>query len=215
MNLELCPICGNLPESERATFYQKLKAVTKAYAKDDFIAHQGDTVSSLYLLSKGSVKTEMITESGGVLAVEVIAAPRPLAPAFLFAENNSFPVDVIALEPCEVVLIPKASVMHQLATNEKFLQSYMAFNANRTQFLSERLQLLSIKTIKGKLASYILQRSANHRFAFDRNQTELAEYFGVARPSLARSLTEMVDDGAISRDGQILNVDQLKKYIIS
>lgn len=39
----------------------------------------------------------MITESGGVLAVEVIAAPRPLAPAFLFAENNSFPVDVIAL----------------------------------------------------------------------------------------------------------------------
>lgn len=215
MNIELCPICGNLPESERATFYQKLKAVTKTYAKDDFIAHQGDTVSSLYLLSKGSVKTEMITESGGVLAVEVIAAPRPLAPAFLFAENNSFPVDVIALEPCEVVLIPKASVMHQLATNEKFLQSYMAFNANRTQFLSERLQLLSIKTIKGKLASYILQRSANHRFAFDRNQTELAEYFGVARPSLARSLTEMVDDGAISRDGQILNVDQLKKYIIS
>lgn len=39
MNLELCPICGNLPESERATFYQKLKAVTKTYAKDDFIAH--------------------------------------------------------------------------------------------------------------------------------------------------------------------------------
>ncbi|WP_440197349.1 hypothetical protein [Bacteroides nordii] len=81
----------------------------------------------------------MITESGGVLAVEVTEAPRPLTPTFLFAENNSFPVDVIALEPCEVVLMPKALVMHQLSTNEKFLQSYMAFNANRTQFLSERL----------------------------------------------------------------------------
>ena len=214
MNLERCPIFGNLSEPAREALYHQLKAVTKTYAKDAFIAHQGDTVHSLYLLSKGSVKTEMITESGGVLAVEIITAPRPLAPAFLFAENNRFPVDVIALEVCEVILIPKTSVMQHLATNEEFLKTYMAFNANRTQFLSERLQLLSIKTIKGKLASYILQHATNNRFSLYRHQTELAEYFGVARPSLARSLTEMVDDGAITRDGQILNVDLLKKYVV-
>ena len=154
MNLERCPIFGNLSEPAREALYHQLKAVTKTYAKDAFIAHQGDTVHSLYLLSKGSVKTEMITESGGVLAVEIITAPRPLAPAFLFAENNRFPVDVIALEVCEVILIPKTSVMQHLATNEEFLKTYMAFNANRTQFLSERLQLLSIKTIKhGKAPS--------------------------------------------------------------
>lgn len=215
MNIELCPICGNIPENEREQFYQSLHATTKSYAKGDFIARQGDTVDSLYMLSKGSVKTEMITESGGVLSVETIVAPRPLAPAFLFAENNRFPVDVVALESCEVVIIPKTSVMQQLATNENFLKSYMAFNANRTQFLSERLQLLSIKTIKGKLAYYIRQRVVNGTFKMDRNQTELAEYFGVARPSLARSFSEMIDEGAITRDGKIMNVDRLKQYILN
>lgn len=215
MELKLCPVCGNIPENEREQFYLSLRATTKCYEKGDFIARQGDTLESLYILSKGSVKTEMITESGGVLSVETIFAPQPLAPAFLFAENNRFPVDVVALEACEVVIIPKTSVMQQLASNENFLKSYMAFNANRTQFLSERLQLLSIKTIKGKLAYYIRQHAISGIFKLDRNQTELAEYFGVARPSLARSFSEMVDEETITRDGKIINADKLKQYILN
>lgn len=214
MNIEHCPVCGSIPENERESFLASLHAVTKKYRKGDFIARQGDTVGSLYMLAKGCVKTEMITESGGVLSVETIVAPRPLAPAFLFAENNRFPVDVVAMEECEVVFIPKASVMQQLATNENFLKSYMAFNANRTQFLSERLQLLSIKTIKGKLAYYIQQRASAGEFRMDRNQTQLAEYFGVARPSLSRSFSEMVEQGAISREGKILKLELLKSYIV-
>ena len=134
--------------------------------------------------------------------------------AFLFAENNRFPVDVIALEECEIILIPKNAVMRLLATNEHFLQSYMAFNANRTQFLSERLQLLSIKTIKGKLAYYILKRIQGDHYKQDRNQTELSEYFGVARPSLARSFSEMIEEGAISREGKIVDMNKLKSYVL-
>ena len=125
-----------------------------------------------------------------------------------------FPVDVIALEECEIILIPKSAVMRLLATNEHFLQSYMAFNANRTQFLSERLQLLSIKTIKGKLAYYILKRIQGDHYKQDRNQTELSEYFGVARPSLARSFSEMIEEGAISREGKIVDMNKLKSYVL-
>lgn len=149
MNLSLCPICGKLSEEEQTALFSSLDYSTRSFEKGDWVARQGDALSSLYLLSKGRVKTEMITESGTILEVETLSAPTPLASAFLFAENNRFPVDVIALEECEIILIPKNAVMRLLATNEHFLQSYMAFNANRTQFLSERLQLLSIKTIKG------------------------------------------------------------------
>ena len=199
MNLSLCPICGKLSEEEQTALFSSLDYSTRSFKKGDWVARQGDALSSLYLLSKGRVKTEMITESGTILEVETLSAPTPLASAFLFAENNRFPVDVIALEECEIILIPKSAVMRLLATNEHFLQSYMAFNANRTQFLSERLQLLSIKTIKGKQ---------------DRNQTELSEYFGVARPSLARSFSEMIEEGAISREGKIVDMNKLKSYVL-
>ena len=212
MNLSLCPICGKLSEEEQTALFSSLDYSTRSFKKGGWVARQGDALSSLYLLSKGRVKTEMITESGTILEVETLSAPTPLASAFLFAENNRFPVDVIALEECEIILIPKNAVMRLLATNEHFLQSYMAFNANRTQFPSERLQLLSIKTIKGKLAYYILKRIQGDHYKQDRNQTELSEYFGVARPSLARSFSEMIEEGAISREGKIVDMNKLKSY---
>ena len=211
------PIFNNIPVHERDAFFDELKFKTKFFKKGDFIALQGDTVNTLYILLKGSVKTEMFSESGTVLNIETIQAPHPLASAFLFAENNHFPVDVVALEDAEVMLISKPSIMKLFACNESFLQGFMTFNSDRTYFLSERLRLFSIKTIKGKLAQYILARTKNGTFTLDKSQTVLAEYFGVTRPSLARSLSEMIEDKLISlqgKNGKVLNFGKMKGLVM-
>jgi len=210
------PIFNNIPVHERDAFFDELKFKTKFFKKGDFIALQGDTVNTLYILLKGSVKTEMFSESGTVLNIETIQAPHPLASAFLFAENNHFPVDVVALEDVEVMLISKPSIMKLFAYNGSFLQGFMTFNSGRTYFLSERLRLFSIKTIKGKLAQYILARTQNEKFTLDKSQTVLADYFGVARPSLSRSISEMIEDGIISfqgKTGKVLNFGKMKQLI--
>ena len=212
-----CPICRNMPVNEREAFLEELSYKTKLFKKGECIARQGDTVNALYILLKGSVKTEMVSEAGAVLNIETINAPNPLAPAFLFAENNKFPVDVITLENCEIIAISKASIMKQLACNERFLQEFMTFNSNRAHFLSERLKFLSTKTIKGKLAQYILARTTNMNFNLNMSQTALAEYFGVARPSLSRSLSEMVSEGIIAlkgKTGKVLHIDKLRELIL-
>jgi len=220
MNIDdifLCPICRNVPVNERESFLHEMKFKIKLFKKGEWIAQQGDTVTALYILYKGSVKAEMISESGTVLKIETIHAPNPLAPAFLFAENNRFPVDVVALEPCEIIIISKESIMQQLTGNEAFLQGFMTFNSNRVHFLSERIKLLSVKTIKGKLAQYILARTHNMDFTLDMNQTALAEYFGVARPSLSRSIAEMINDDIVSlkgKNGKIINALKLKELVI-
>ena len=209
-----CPICRNIPVNEREAFLDALRFKTKSFKKGEWVAQQGDTVTALYILSKGSVKAEMVSDSGTVLNIETINAPNPLAPAFLFAENNKFPVDVVALEPSEIIVVSKDTIMKQLACNEAFLQRFMAFTANRAHFLSERLKFLSTKTIKCKLAQYILERSKNTSFTLEMNQTALAEYFGVARPSLSRSLSEMINEGIISlkgKRGKILNFLKLRE----
>jgi CRP-like cAMP-binding protein len=214
--LFLCPICKYIPVFEREMFLKALKYKVKFFKKGERIANQGDVVKSLYILLKGSVKAEMISASGMILNVETIHAPNPLAPAFLFAENNQFPVDVIALEECELMVIFKESVLAQFACNEAFLRGYMTFNSNRVHFLSERLKLLSIKTIKGKLSQYILTRMDHADFTLDENQTALAEYFGVTRPSLSRALSEMIKEEAIRlkrKKGKVLSFEKLKNYV--
>lgn len=206
-------------DDENDSFPSDLKHNIKAFKKNELIFRQGDVCDALHILIKGSVKTEMITENGNLLGVEIINAPRPLAPAFLFSNNNRFPVDVTTLEEVEILQIPKEEVMRLMTTQPDFMQQFLVHNANRTQFLTNRLQLLSIKTIKGKIAHFLLEMGNEHgnTFVINRNQTELADFFGVARPSLARSLSEMVQDGIISinkKEYTILNSKELRELLV-
>lgn len=217
--LDNCPLCGSLNIDDEEAFLDDLKCTVKVYQKNEQIINQGQLCDALYMLTSGSVKTEMITENGNILGIEIINAPRPLAPAFLFSDNNRFPVNVITLEEVEIIKIPKAEIVRLMMTNPDFMQKYLTHNANRTQFLTNRLQLLSIKTIKGKLAHFFLEQAEDIQkpFLINRNQSELAEFFGVARPSLARSLSEMVQDGIISIERKrfkILDINKIKELLV-
>jgi len=200
-------------------FPADLKYNIRIYKKNELIFRQGDLCDALNILMSGSVKTEMITENGNLMGIEIIKAPRPLAPAFLFSNNNRFPVDVTTLEDAEVLIIPKAEVIRLMSLQPDFMQQFLTHNANRTQFLTNRLQLLSIKTLKGKIAHFLLEQAAEHgnTFTINRNQTELADFFGVARPSLARSLSEMIQEGVISinkKEYIVLNNKSLRDLLV-
>ena len=217
-DLASCPICSGL-KIEEEEFLDNINYTIKIYPKNKLFIRQGDICDALYMLTQGSAKTEMITENGSLLGIEIIKAPRPLAPAFLFSDNNHFPVDVTALEEVEIMRIPKEEIIRLMTTNPDFMQKYLTHNANRTQFLTNRLQLLSIKTIKGKLAHFLLETAngSDKPFEINRNQTELADFFGVARPSLARSLSEIVQDGLISinkKEYKILDYKGLRKLLV-
>jgi len=135
----------------------------------------------------GLVRTDMVTKEGNVLEIEFIEPIRPLAPAFLVA-------------------------------NETLLTNFMKVNSNMTVFLSKKVQMMSIKSLKGKLSLYILENttSQNDSFMLRRTQTQLAEYFGVQRPSLARTLGEMIREGMISlykRELKVLDRSKLEGLV--
>ena len=218
-DLASCPICSKIQIDDQEQFLLDLKCTVNVFPKNYLIVRQGDVCDSLYMLTLGSVKTEMITENGNILGIEIIKAPRPLAPAFLFSDNNHFPVDVTALEEVEIMKIPKAEIMRLMMTNPDFMKQFLTHNSNRTQFLTNRLQMLSIKTIKGKVAHFLLEQetAGGKSFTISRNQTELADFFGIARPSLARSLSEMVLDGIIAikkKEYTILDVKRLRELLV-
>lgn len=206
-------------ENDSGIFPSDLDYSIKTYKKNKILFRQGDLCDALYILVTGSVKTEMITENGNLLGVEIINAPRPLAPAFIFSSNNRFPVDVTAIEDVEVIRIPKVEVMRLMNEHPDFMQQFLQHSANRTQFLTNRLQLLSIKTIKGKIAHFLLEQAGEEGLTFriNRNQKELAEFFGVARPSLARSLSEMIEDKVIEvnkKEYKILDMKKLRDLLV-
>ena len=192
---------------------------TRSYKKGKILAQQGAVCNRLVILTKGSVRGEMIDYSGRLIKVEDIAAPRAIAPLFLFGEENRYPVEVTANEPTEVIELPKSSVLRLFRKNEQFLENYMNLSANYARTLSDKLFFMSFKTIRQKLASYLLrlykQQQQTH-ITLDRSQQELSDYFGVSRPSLARELAHMQEDGLLIADRKhitILQKEQLVRLI--
>ena len=192
---------------------------TRSYKRGEILAQQGAVCNRLVILTKGSVRGEMIDYSGRLIKVEDIAAPRAIAPLFLFGEENRYPVEVTANEPTEVIELPKSSVLSLFRKNEQFLENYMILSANYARTLSDKLFFMSFKTIRQKLASYLLrlykQQQQTH-ITLDRSQQELSDYFGVSRPSLARELAHMQEDGLLIADRKhitILQKEQLVRLI--
>jgi len=215
-SLFIYTICREKSREGIAEIECVIEHTMKSYKKGENIACQGDRITHLYILSKGKVKTEIVSDSGLTVSVEEIVAPYPLAAAFIFADNNRFPVDVIALEDCEIILVSKESLEKQMTLSTDFLRSFMAFIANRVQFLSERLKIFSQKSIKAKIAYYILQCEKNGIFDLGRSIASLAEYFGVERPSLSRALSEMNTDGIIeykAGKGKVLKYNEIKELL--
>jgi len=214
--LFFCTMCRDKSPEDISKISCTISHATKNYRKGEHIVYQGDEVAHLYMLTKGRVKTEIVSDPGLTLHIEEISAPYPLAAAFLFADNNRFPVNVIALEESEIILIRKESIEKQMAKCPHFLRGFMAFTANRMQFLSERLKIFSLKGIKTKVAFYLLQRTKDNEFELGRSIASLAEYFGVERPSLSRAISEMVRDGIIEFEagrGRILDRNAMRNML--
>ena len=209
---------GITPEKLLADL-EEISFHTRSYKKGEILAQQGAVCNRLVILTKGSVRGEMIDYSGRLIKVEDIAAPRAIAPLFLFGEENRYPVEVTANEPTEVIELPKSSVLSLFRKNEQFLENYMNLSANYARTLSDKLFFMSFKTIRQKLASYLLrlykQQQQTH-ITLDRSQQELSDYFGVSRPSLARELAHMQEDGLLIADRKhitILQKEQLVRLI--
>lgn len=193
---------------------QQVTAMRKTYSKGHTLVYRGDKCHSLLIILEGTVRGEMADESGKVLTIEDMNPPQALAPAFLFGENNDYPVNVTALTDVVVLQIPRESVLKMMQLSQPFLLNFLNFMSNRARFLSERLWVLSFKTLREKLGHYLLEHSRGTDVMPIRGtQQDLADYFGVARPSFARTLGELQSEGIIEVDRKEIRILDRKRLL--
>jgi CRP-like cAMP-binding protein len=208
-NLENCILFKGLNSFLVNELLHIISFKERKYDKNDLIAQSDDEVRDLLIVVEGSVRGEMVDFTGKTIKIEDVESPRMLAPAFLFGMNNRYPVNIVANEESTILSISKDSFLKLLQTNKLVLINYMNSISNRAQFLSNKIKFLSFQTIKGKIAHFLLQirqKTGKEEFILPKSQNELAEMFGVARPSLTRAIREMHDEGIISAEGKDIKI---------
>lgn len=185
----------------------------RKYQPGTIVAQSGDPVNSFMMVTSGMVKGEMIDYSGRVIKIEDVPAPGAIAAAFIFGNRSRFPVNVVTVTETEILLIERSIFIKFLKYSDDILANFLDMISNRSQFLSEKIKFLNFKTIRSKLAQYILQSAGEDKteIYLRMTQNEIAEYFGVARPSIARVLSEMENAGIISTRGKYLTILDKKR----
>lgn len=211
MNYQLltqCPLFRGITEKEAEFLLDNIHFQIKKYAKNDIVVVAGETAANLLIIISGSVRGEMIDYSGKTTKIEDIEAPKPLAAAFLFGQQNKYPVTVTSNNEARILIIPVTEFLKILQLNTQILRNYLNIISSRTQFLSQKLNFLSFKTIKGKVAHFLLQQAGEkfHSVELKNTQQQLADLFGVTRPSLARVFGEMQKEGLINVKNKTVSI---------
>lgn len=174
----------------------------KKYKNFSNIAYRGDEIDGLNIILKGIISTEMLTKEGNVKKIEDLKVTDILASAFIFGENNRFPVDLIGNGDVEILKINRADFLKLLSLEGKILENFLNEISNKTQFLSAKIwSNFNNRTISEKISNYIVMNQKNGEVIIP-NLKSLAENFGIARPSLSRVLGDYVDDGKLERIGR-------------
>jgi len=206
--LSNAPLFKGISPDEVELIFGSIPYKVKNFHSGSMICVSGESVDSLMIVINGIVKGEMVDYAGRVIKIEDIPAPGILAPAFMFGSRNRFPVNVVTISSVELLLIMKADFLKLMMMNDTVLINFLDIISNRSQFLSEKIKFLNFKTIKGKLAHFILQKAENDRNSviLDMTQNDLADFFGVARPSVARALHDLEIEGFIEAKGKKIKI---------
>jgi len=191
------PIFNGLSENELEKLLSTKIFQRKSFEKDIVVVSENDVCNNLLIIVEGSVRGEMSDENDKILKIEDIRAPRPIAPAFLFGQNNFYPVTIITNERTVLYYFPKSTVIKILQESEIVLYNFLNLISDRAQFLSDKIKFLQFNTIKSKILKYIFDISGGRKkdISLPVSQTRLAEIFGITRPSLVRAFNELEKEG--------------------
>jgi CRP-like cAMP-binding protein len=179
------------------------------YKKNSIIHFQNELCYSLDLVLKGKVDIKKIEENGNVLTICSFKAGDVLGANLIFAYDNSYPMTVISKTDCLIMHIRKELILDLCQKNKEFLLEFLHLVSNKAIVLSQKLRSVTMKTIRQLIIEYLsyeyyLQKSPVIKL--DISKKELAERFGIQRPSLSRELNKMKKDGLIDYDSKSITI---------
>lgn len=189
--LKEIPLFANLTDKIIENLLDYSSNKTCLYKEKEFIAMQGDICRSLYILYKGKVSAQMENAEGKLLNLETLSAPTLLAPAFIYATENRFPVNIVAIGNCEVLVINKEDFIDFMHENPSVMKSFITDISDRCLFLSRKLNEFALQNLRSRILNYLKKHQSI------KNQQAVASTLGVARPSLIKVLNDLIEENIL------------------
>ena len=183
--------------------------------KGEVLFRQTDLADSAYFVQSGSIAIYLATYDGRELVI------NEMYPVECFGElslitNQPRSTGAAAREDSRVIAIPSDVFMAGLQEEPELLRRILEATAHRLRLSSERESAMAFLSAPARIARVLLllDRQTARAGTVYITQDELAQYVGVARQTVAKTLSDWRDEGLVdTKRGRIdlINRDRLFK----
>ncbi len=207
----------DITEEELATMLNCFNSKVKAYKKDSFIIYEGDPYTGIGIVIEGSVVIQKENEQGERIIISKIPQGGMFGEMIAFSRINKWPATVTAQEKTSVIFLDPSNVVTTCSStcggHRQLIINMLGLVSNKALVLNKKVEYLSKKSMRGKIAKYIIEQRKPHKkaiFDVDMNRNELADFLNVSRPSMSRELGRMKEEGLIDYNKQTFRIIDLE-----
>lgn len=203
--LMLSSLFQGVTEPELEAMLNCLGAVERKYKKNDVILLAGTKVSSVGILVEGNAQITRDDAEGNRAILSELGRADLFAEAYVAAGSAEVPITVIATTDCRIAWIPFSKIVGTCSVacgfHRTLVQNMMQVIAMKNILMNEKMRILSCKTTKEKLITYLAdysERVGKNKFKIPFSRNELADFLSVDRSAMSRELSRLRDEGFLN-----------------
>lgn len=170
------------------------------YPKGGIIHLQNQPCNSIGVILKGDVVIQSLDNNGRVLTIVNLGVGESFGGNLIFADQGKYPMTVSANNESIILHIYKDFIIELCQKDKIFLVEFMRSISNKTILVSNKLNAVTMKSIREKIIDFLVQEYAIQQslcIKLPFNRKDWAERLGIPRPSLSRELSKMKADKLI------------------
>ena len=189
----------------------------KRYEKNSIVYLQNELCNTIDIVLDGNVSIQKIGENGDILTIVTYSSGDIMGGSLAFSKTNQYPLTVVSDSRSTILHINRELILNLCQSNRKFLTKFLESLSSKALILTDKIKFISMKNIRDKIIEFLTYEyylQGNTVIKLRISKKELAEKFGIQRPSLFRELKKMKQDGLIDYDSssiEILDITMLKK----
>ena len=191
------------------SFIREGKATLARYAKDQQIALQGETCSTLDIILEGAVAIHNLDEEGRLFKAQVLTKGDSCGTTLLFGSNNTYPMQVVAQTEATILHLKRELVLELCEQRRDVLVALVSIISDRAHMLGTTINRISTLSLRESLLSYLhklAQEQQSNQITLPITKKELAERMGFARTSVSRELAKLREEGLLSVNGRVVTL---------
>ena len=218
--LQSTTLFSGLSAEELQALLTRLGAVERSFGRGEVLVLAGAPSRRVGVVLSGAIEAYHPAASGARLPISQMG-PGGVFGDVLGGSSRTSPVTVVASVPCEVLLIPYERLLLSDGSpaHQQTLRNLVRTISDKYFSLSRRIDLLVMKSLRAKVAAYLLSEAARAHsltFSIPFSRIQLADYLNCDRSALSRELSTMQKEGLIDTyrsSFKLLEPDALQQMV--